>query len=213
MQSGENKKPVLPTIVEEEEEMDLISLITLEYLLNKEQYERYKQGILGEKTNVRYKKDKKFYRKRIVEMTRELCLESVPDTDTKMYPSDVLFAFEHFAKMCIHYFKRLDKSDILQEEYNGFVTKSSEMDLNASVGTSLGTSVDTQLWMPAPAKTVTLLDSFVKRKTIKQKTKMIVPQQKHIHLMNPELKNKGVGKKKNIHHNYDAETSEYKKET
>jgi hypothetical protein len=55
------------------------------------------------------------------------------------------------------------------------------------------------------------LDKFVKRKTTKVEEKLIMPKQKEINLNDPELKLKGITKKKNITNKYD-EINNSKKE-
>ena len=47
------------------------------------------------------------------------------------------------------------------------------------------------------------LDKFVKRKTTKVEEQIIMPKQKEINLNDPELKLKGINKKKNITNKYD----------
>ena len=56
------------------------------------------------------------------------------------------------------------------------------------------------------------LDKFVKRKSTKPEEKLILPKQKEFNLNDPELKIKGIHKKKNITNKYD-ETNNSKKET
>jgi hypothetical protein len=90
--------------------LDPVDHVTLDLMVNQPQYERYlriKEADLSGK----YEKAKRFYKKRIVEMTRELLKgETVNDIF-------VLQAFEAFAKSCITYFRNKDKNDTLQEEH------------------------------------------------------------------------------------------------
>lgn len=86
----------------------LINQITLDCLLNRAQYEKYVQKNITESVKNR---DRKFYRKRIVNLTKEL-LSNIAEV-----PPDIQYAFENFIKLCINYFKVIDTSDILQEEY------------------------------------------------------------------------------------------------
>ena len=64
------------------------------------------------KNNVN-KKDKKFYRKRVFNLTKELLSNEEP---SHLFP-DVKQAFDNFTNHCINYFKAIDCSDILQEDY------------------------------------------------------------------------------------------------
>ncbi len=86
----------------------IVDQITLECLMNKETYNR----IMTNKNLVKDKnKDRKFYRKRISNLTNELLLNNSPEN---LLP-DVTLAFEHYVKSCIHYFKIIDESDIIQQ--------------------------------------------------------------------------------------------------
>jgi hypothetical protein len=90
--------------------LDQVDHVTLDLMVNQPQYERYlrnKEADLAGK----YEKAKRFYKKRIMEMTRDLLKgETVNDIF-------VLQAFEAYAKACITYFRNKDKNDTLQEEH------------------------------------------------------------------------------------------------
>ena len=90
--------------------LDQVDHVTLDLMVNQPQYERYlraKEADLAGK----YEKAKRFYKKRIIEMTRDLLKgETVNDIF-------VVHAFEAYAKACITYFRNKDKNDTLQEEH------------------------------------------------------------------------------------------------
>jgi hypothetical protein len=90
--------------------LDQVDHVTLDLMVNQPQYERYlraKESDLAGK----YEKAKRFYKKRIIEMTRDLLKgETVNDIF-------VIQAFEAYAKACITYFRNKDKNDTLQEEH------------------------------------------------------------------------------------------------
>jgi hypothetical protein len=90
--------------------LDQVDHVTLDLMVNQPQYERYlraKEADLAGK----YEKAKRFYKKRIIEMTRDLLKgETVNDIF-------VVQAFEAYAKACITYFRNKDKNDTLQEEH------------------------------------------------------------------------------------------------
>ena len=91
---------------------DYINRVTLEYLLNKEQYNTLIRTNPVKNTN---KRDVKFYKKRIFNLTKELLTTSdKPD----MLPPEVRHAFETYSRFCIQYFKMIDNNDILQADYN-----------------------------------------------------------------------------------------------
>jgi hypothetical protein len=90
--------------------LDQVDHVTLDLMVNQPQYERYLR-IKEADLNGKYEKAKRFYKKRILEMTRDLLKgETVNDIF-------VLQAFETFSKSCITYFRNKDKNDTLQEEY------------------------------------------------------------------------------------------------
>ena len=90
--------------------LDQVDHVTLDLMVNQPQYERYLRIKEADMTG-KYEKAKRFYKKRIVEMTRELLKgETVNDIF-------VIQAFEAYAKSCITYFRNKDKNDTLQEEY------------------------------------------------------------------------------------------------
>lgn len=196
------EEPIINTevnVIKKQPQQTLSSIeqITLECLMNKEQYNKY----LGNKINKMIennKHDKRFYRKRILQLAKDILINTTQDT----LPSDVLFAFENFVKMCIPYFKNIDKTDIIQNEYD------SDDLLNIVSNTDTG-DIDTynvelsnKLLMRSIKMEKNTLDKFVKFKTL-TKEPMIIPVQKEINLKDPSLRNKGIVKKKNIDNKYE----------
>jgi hypothetical protein len=90
--------------------LDAVDHVTLDLMVNQPQYERYLRANEADLTG-KYEKAKRFYKKRITEMTRDLLKG---DTVNDIF---VLQAFEAYAKACITHFRNKDKNDTLQEEY------------------------------------------------------------------------------------------------
>jgi hypothetical protein len=180
---------------------NLISELTLEFLMNKEQYARHLNKDINRKDINR--KDRKFYKRRIFDLTKQLINNEKPE---RMYP-DVSSAFDTYAKICIEYFKALDKTDIIQEDYDGFenIYLNSSLDININ-------DANLQMLKSVYISEPNALEKLVKRTSLKVVQKQqIAPQQKNINLKDPLLKNKGICKKKNININYEdisKETSE-----
>lgn len=175
---------------------EFISDITLEYMMNKEQYAKYigKNNIQKKNSN---KKEKKFYRKRIIDLTKKLLNNEKPE---RMYP-DVSSAFEYYSKICVEYFKVLDKTDIIQEDYNDLSLNSipiSEIDENLSIETA-----DNLMMRSIKLQEPNALEKLVKRKSTKIKKQPVIPLQKNINLKDPNLKNKGICKKNNVDNKYE----------
>ena len=90
--------------------LDAVDHVTLDLMVNQPQYERYLRAKEADLTG-KYEKAKRFYKKRITEMTRDLLKG---DTVNDIF---VLQEFESYAKACITHFRNKDKNDTLQEEY------------------------------------------------------------------------------------------------
>jgi len=167
---------------------NLINQITLDCLINKEHYNRLLQNKISKNID---KQDKKFYKKRIVDLTRDLL--SKPSVHEPEILTDVKYAFDNYIKICIHYFKSLDNNDILQEEY-----KDCDFDLipiiNEDVSHHDQHSADKLLMRSI--KMVNPLDKFVKKKMLKNNQPQVIPKQKEVDLADPLLKSKGIVKKK-----------------
>lgn len=71
-------------------------------------------------------KEKDFYRNRISHLTEQL----LSNNEVDGLFTDVTFAFENYVKTCIHYFKIIDESDIIQNDYNGLACKVENADNN-----------------------------------------------------------------------------------
>jgi hypothetical protein len=92
--------------------LDAVDHVTLDLMVNQPQYERYLRAKEAD-LNGKYEKAKRFYKKRIMEMTRDL-LKGEPETVNDIF---VLQSFDAYAKACITYFRNKDKNDTLQEEH------------------------------------------------------------------------------------------------
>jgi hypothetical protein len=121
--------------------------------------------------------------------------------DTFVSP-DVKYAFECYIKTCIRYFRVLDKSDLIQEEYKSLnltTTQSSEEEIKQSLD-----GLDEVLMRKINFKHNGTLDNFVEIKSLVQEEMVAppLPQQRKINLKDPLLRNKGIRKKKNIENKY-----------
>ena len=141
-----------------------------------------------------------------------------------MFP-DVKYAYDNFINASINYFKTIDSNDLLQEEYKN-LDEQEAININSipELGddkTIMTSEEADKLLMRSVKITTPSLDKYVKRKSTKPKEKLILPKQKEINLMDPELKVKGLQnnnnniKKKNITNKYDEliNTKKENKET
>jgi len=181
--------------------------LTLECLMNKTQYAKYISQSQGKSNNkIVNKKEKKFYKRRIFDLTKQLLNNEKPE----MILPDVSSAFDSYAKVCIEYFKALDKTDIIQSDYDGFIDElgTGSNTLSESEQAELNKLLMRSIKITEP----NALEKLVKRTTTKICQKApIIPMQKDINLKDPLLKNKGIRKKNNINNKY--EDSSEKKET
>jgi hypothetical protein len=179
-----------------------VNQVTLNCLMNKEQYSKYVTNVVTKTIN---KRDKKFYRKRIYNLTKELLLTD--ETQTCLLP-DVKYAFDNYIKTCIYYFKALDNNDIIQEEYKEI--NNAELNKLFDKDTDLDNIITPEEANKFLMRSIKLnnpsLDNFVIKTITKIPEDIILPKQKEINLMDPILKNKGICKKKNITNKYDETT-------
>ena len=183
-----------------------INQVTLDCLLNKQQYNKY---LFNKTEKVSNRKDKKFYRKRIFSLTKELLLTK--ERPEFLFP-DVEYAFDNYVNSCIQYFKTIDSNDIIQNEYSSFVgiatlSNITELADDDDDDEDFQSKEDAdKLLMRSINISKSSLDNFVKTKLTKKAEEMVLPKQKDINLADPILKTKGVlkfDKKKNITNKYD----------
>ena len=196
--SSEEKEKEQKEQEEKEASTRIITQITLDCLLNKEQYSKYLNATMS-KTMESSKRDRKFYKRRILQMTKDLLLSDEIDT-----PSDMLFAFDQFARSCISYFKMIDKTDILQTDY-----PPPDEDLVSAGELAPFKDSAESLMRSVKINTITM-DKFVKRISTAPVKAPVIPQVRDINLKDPELRNKGIRKKKNVGSLYEAENNEEK---
>jgi len=177
----------------EEEENSLFSSFTestIEYFMNKKNYNKFKKLKTPTIVNEQ-KREKKFYKKRINNLTRHFM-----KFEENQYPDFLVKSFENYIRSSIEYFKMIDKSDSLQNEYIGLhsLEEVFEDDDNEEENIIVSPYQEEikSLFMNKPT-TNTLLDTFV---TIKKEEKTNsmnnIPQQKEINLSDPKFMVKGI---------------------
>jgi len=173
--------------------------VTLDCLLNKQQYEKYI------KKNISKKMDKKeiiFYRKRINNLTKTF-LYTNNEVDGLL--PDVKYAFDNYVKACIHSFKVSDNNDIIQSEFE--ITdnvEKKEYNLEMEEKKEEEKKDIDKLFARSTIKIINpTLDNFITIKNTQPKEEIILPKQKEINLNDDNLKNKGISKKKNITNIYE----------
>lgn len=195
-----------PAILEIEEKSktelesnEFLNQASLDFLINKKHYKIHLTNTKDKKIN---RKDKKFYRKRILSLSKDLLYKEEDEINVL---TDIKFAFDNYVKSCINYFKLLDRNDIIQEEYNNIKEEIKEENELSETAQFLKEENE-KLLVRSVKMSTNKLDNFIKIKMTKQPEELIIPQQKQINLKDPNLKNKGVNKKKNINNIYDEDT-------
>ncbi len=179
---------------------NFVNKITLDCLLNKEMYDKTVKNHIKKSID---KTDKKFYRKRILNLTKDLLY-----TPSKVTINpDIKYVFNNYIKSCIEFFKSSDTTDIIQEDYKQInqeeleaLEKLNEDDEDCEE--PMTQEQANNIMLRSVKMNIPSLDGFVKKTTIK-KEEIFLPQQKEIDLKKPELKTKGIRKKKNIHNIYE----------
>jgi hypothetical protein len=191
--------------------MSEIDNITLNYFANKSQYVNIlkKTEISKDK---KFKTNKKFYKKRILDLTRRL----FRDDEEETVDIHVNNSFNTYIKSCITYFMFLDKNDIIQEKYAIDITNQTplseiddihdEIDTNDTENKLEYKNRDYLFSKPGEVKKVTL-DTFV-IKTIDNSKPMILPKREITNIKTKEHKTKGIKKKKNINNIYEETNNE-----
>ena len=181
--------------------LNYVDEVTLECLMNKEQYGKHVRKMPAIPTKVN-NSDRKFYKKRIYDLTKQL-LNNEPITEN-IFP-DVTKGFQSYIKACVDYFKTLDKTDILQEDYQS-IEDSLNRDRNNEINVDYVSSTQeaNQMMMRSiKIQEPNSLEKLVKRTQTKHVKQMILPREKDINLKDPILKNKGIREKKNITNKYE----------
>ena len=148
----------------------------LEFLMNPALYHKH----IKKKIPIS-KEELKFYRRRILQMTRDMFKDNA-------YPSPVGEMFEAYIKVAIDYLKTEDTKDIIQEEYAQL-----EADLDISIPASLSIMDATKDMFNTPIRTIKDFVTITKSGGTPP-----APEQKVIELTDPKLKMKGVKQKKKL---------------
>ena len=151
----------------------------LEYLVNPVIYEKY----LSKHKQTINKKDKKFYKKRIIKTTKDLF------SDDTIFPPSLKSAFDEYLKIMITYLKIEDKKDFMQEEYNDLVKKQVRFNLENPMQNQVDMN---RAILNFPEKTIR--DFAIIKKV---EPEIVTPIKKNFEAKDPKLKYKGI-KKKNI---------------
>jgi|TARA_B110000967_G_scaffold204088_1_gene245954 hypothetical protein len=204
--------------------MNSIDSMTLSYFTNRSQYEQILKRTLNHKDDLEYTKEKRFYKKRILDLNKKLFRNEIDDRS-------MMNNFDMYIKGCIEYLKMIDTSELMQKQYqdssnNG--TNSIDLDTCTDVSNILLSGEDfihyDNLMTNNDSTKKVNLDTYVV-KTSTSKKQEIFPKKQHVNIKTRQHKTKGikpkgekiqnnelkcVEKKKNItnNYNYNEDTKE-----
>jgi len=164
-----------------------IDNITLEYLINPIHYGQYAKTPVVTANNKEQEENLIFYRKRILNITKQMLKGEFIDNSLHE-------CFTAYANTIITYLQFIDKSDIIQEDYQN-IESANPQNIKSVDDMSFA---DNMLIKKTTANNRTL-DNFVNVVATTTESR-IIPIKKTINIKEPYLRNKGIPckKKKNV---------------
>lgn len=165
-----------------------------------------KHNIERNKNNRGYKRDLRFYRKRIFNLYKGLMTKKIENEELR-------YVFEQFNKKAIEYLKFEDKAFILQEEYKDISnTETKNQSINNSISNvtdrvNISNHILIQKTNVKTKNIETLMN--IKKNTIKEQENTVLPRQKIFNLTEEKFRHKGTKQniKKNINNKYEEQNS------
>lgn len=188
--------------------LSIIDDVTLEFMVNTAQYEKYlrKNHI---DFNSGFKRDLRFYRKRIILLTKDLFKsENGNQNGTENQNIDVTMvgAFNMYMRACISYLKFSDQSETIQKCYVclGIPNENNDVKNQKCICKNNGENDENNInelnqanalcFKPKDVKKITL-DNYVIRKNVKKAEPVVYPQQFIFNPKDPSFKYKGLKSK------------------
>ena len=159
--------------------------IDLLYLTNQNFIDKYNQKKSSLSENETLNEDIAFYRKRILNTTKELLRK-------KSVNSTVDSSFIEYCSELIKYFKFKDKKDVLQEEYKDLKEKT-----QTKVNDNFNLSENDKIMSKETKKTIrTIKDCIPIKVKTKPKQKRTYPKKKNVNIKDEKFRIKGLEKEK-----------------
>ena len=159
--------------------------IDLLYLTNQSFVDKYNQKIGTSVHTVTLKKDILFYRKRILQTTKDLLRDNSIN-------SNVDSSFYQYVQELIKYYKFIDKKDIIQEEYKNLKEKPKK-----EVNTNFKLSENNKIMSRETKKHIKTIKDYIPIVVrTKKKKKRTYPKKKEIDIKDPIFRIKGLEKEK-----------------
>ena len=160
---------------------------TIEFMVNVAQYEKYLR-----RNNIDYdtgfKRDLRFYRKRIISITKDLFKDELKDVTLNG-------AFNMYMKACISHLKFEDQSETIQKCYvcMGIATVAEQHCICSNALNTFELNKANELcFKPKEVKKLTLDTYVIKKSSSQKKEPVVFPQQFKFNPTDPTFKHKGL---------------------
>ena len=185
--------------------LNMLDDMTLAYMVNTSQYEKYLKKNHIDYDSV-FKRDIRFYRKRIVSLTKDLFKEQFENDKNQ---NVLVGAFNIYMRACISYLKFSDQSDTIQKCYVCLGMTTDQNQMNETANNQMSSCVcknknendlfelhkaNELCFKPKEVKKITL-DNYVIRKNVKKSEPVVYPQQFTFNPRDPAFKHKGLKSK------------------
>ena len=176
--------------------LNMLDDMTLAYMVNTTQYEKYLK-----KNHINYdsafKRDIRFYRKRIVSLTKDLFKEQIENDKNQ---NVLVGAFNIYIRACISYLKFSDQSETIQKCYVCLGITDADIETSCVCKNKNENDLfelhkaNELCFKPKEVKKITL-DNYVIRKNVKKSEPVVYPQQFTFNPRDPAFKHKGLKSK------------------
>ena len=184
--------------------LNTIDDVTLAFMVNTAQYEKYLKKNHLDYDSV-FKRDIRFYRKRIISLTKDLFKEQIENCKNQNSDVTMVGAFNMYMRACISYLKFSDQSetiqkcyvclgmaDINQNQMNENIKNQKCICKNKNENELFELNKANELcFKPKEVKKITL-DNYVIRKNVKKSEPVVYPQQFTFNPRDPVFKYKGL---------------------
>ena len=188
--------------------LNTVDDVTLAYMVNTSQYEKYLKKNHLDYDSV-FKKDIRFYRKRIISLTKDLFKEQIENDKNQNFLAG---AFNMYMRACISYLKFSDQSETIQKCYvclgitdtDGVNQNENQNQINENVKNQKCVcknknenelfelnKANELCFKPKEVKKITL-DNYVIRQNVKKSEPVVYPQQFTFNPRDPAFKHKGL---------------------
>ena len=183
--------------------LNIMDDVTLAYMVNTLQYEKYLK-----KNNIEYdsgfKRDIRFYRKRIISLTKDLFKNQVENDKSQHSDVTMVGAFNMYMRACISYLKFSDQSETIQKCYVCLGMADGKNQTNENIKDQKCIcknkneddpfelhKANELCFKPKEVKKITL-DNYVIRKNVKKSEPVVYPKQFTFNPRDPAFKHKGL---------------------